>query len=83
MFLVREAPVLDSLSSKQETPAQESSCEYCEILKKIYFGEHLRTAASNATKKNYRNCTHESNVMKDTISFTAQKMKFFHQGFLQ
>ena len=72
--------MLDSLSNKEETLAQEFSCEYCEILKKLYFGEHLQTAASNATN---RNCTHKSNVMKDTISFTAQKMKFFHQGFLQ
>ena len=30
---------------QKETPTQVFSCEYCEIFKNTYFGEHLRTAA--------------------------------------
>ena len=33
----------------KETPTQTLSCEYCEIFKKSYFEEHLRTAASEVT----------------------------------
>ena len=29
----------------KETPTQVFSCEYCEIFKNTYFGEHLRTPA--------------------------------------
>ena len=32
----------------KESPTQVLSCEYCEILKKTYFEEHVRTAASNS-----------------------------------
>ena len=31
------------------------SCEYCEIFKNNYFGEHLRTTASYFMKKNKQN----------------------------
>ena len=32
----------------KESPTQVLSCEYCEILKKTYFEEHVRTAAPNS-----------------------------------
>ena len=36
----------------KETPTLTFSCEYCEIFKNTYFGEHLRTTASYFKKKN-------------------------------
>ena len=34
---------------EKQTPTKIFSCEYCEISKKTYFEEHLRTAASEVT----------------------------------
>ena len=56
----KKAPVLKSLLNKVADhkpllerdkcfPTQMFSCEYREISKKIYFEEHLRTAASEVT----------------------------------
>ena len=52
-----KTPVLESLFNevanfqgynftKNKTPTQVFLCKYCEIFKKIYFEEHLRTTAS-------------------------------------
>ena len=55
-LLTGKKPVLESLFDKvavlqpidfiKETPTQVFSCEYCEILKSIYFEKHLQTTAS-------------------------------------
>ena len=38
---------------KKETPAQMFSCELCEIIKNIFFTEHLRVTASENFCKRY------------------------------
>ena len=45
-FLFYNVAALSLQLHQRETPTQVFSCEYCEIFKSTYFGEHLRTAAS-------------------------------------
>ena len=45
-FAKLTGPVPESLLIKKETLAQVFSCEFCEIFRKTYFTEHLRTTAS-------------------------------------
>ena len=35
----------------KETPTQVFCCDFCEIFKRTYFGEQLRTTASGDNKK--------------------------------
>ena len=42
-------PGASSAALLKKTPTQVFSCKYCEIVKNTYFGEFLRTAASENT----------------------------------
>ena len=45
-FFNKVAGLWTAILLKNETPAQVFSCKFCEIFKKTYFVEHLRTIAS-------------------------------------
>ena len=38
--------------TKKKTPTQVFSCDICEIVKNIYFEEHLQTITSNICRNN-------------------------------
>ena len=50
----QKTPVLESLFN-EETPTWMFFCEYCEIFKNAYFGEHLGTDAFLYFPVSYRN----------------------------
>ena len=59
--------ILEAATLLKETPAELFSCEFCDILKNVFFTEHLRAT--------------DSILSKYLISFVSQASFSFRGGF--